>query len=504
MKDGIDRPRPGDQGSGGTASGVGATPPPSSPGDDWSAGACGPPDGAPERTDPTSGASPGAAALADAVLDLVAEGALPVGLDAGDRPVADVASLLRSLTQVEAVLGLRMATAEGAGALPFLTAGGMASHAWWSRARARALSRAGHLAADRPEIAEAWLAGRVTAEHIDAAARGVAGLPPDLAAAVLDGLVDLWGQVTPSAVSTYCARARTIVDPAPDDEDLRAHKAHAARFLSFSTLDDTVHITGSLARLDGELLMNAIRITAERQRVAGDGLTASQRRADALMQMAAQSVGAGSGSGSPAVLSVTVTTGIDAVTEGGHLLAPSETRFALCDPAVSTVVTDAAPPRGAAEKPMPSSRIGAGIPRPRSSAGSAAAIPTMDLRRLALLTSRTLAAPQPLAVGRTQRIATSAQRRALAARDSGCILPGCEVPATHCQVHHLEPWTSGGRTDLPNLVSLCWAHHRQVDLGRWDIHPIESSRLGTPANRGAPFTVSIRRRDRWRPAPTPA
>jgi hypothetical protein len=486
------------------ASGAGAAPPPSSPGDVGSAGTCGP-DGAPERTDPSSAASPGAAELAHCVLDLVAEGVLPVGLDAGDRPVADVASLLRSLTQVEAVLGLRMATAEGAGALPFLTAGGMASHASWSRSRARALSRAGHLASDRPEIAEAWLAGRVTAEHIDAAARGVTGLPPDRAAAILDGLVGLWGQVTPSAVSTYCARARAIVDPAPDDEDLRAQKAHVARFLSFSTLDDTVHITGCLARLDGELLMNAIRITAERQRVAGDGLTASQRRADALMQMAAQSVGEGSGSGSPAVLSVTVTTGIDAVTEAGHLLSPSETRFALCDPAVSVVVTDGAASRGSAyAQDTPSSQVGAGVPRPRASAGPAAAIPTIDLRRLALLTSRTLVAPQPLAVGRTQRIATTAQRRALAARDSGCILPGCEVPAAHCQVHHLEPWTSGGRTDLPNLVSLCWAHHRQVDLGRWDIHPIESGQPGTPANRGAPFTISIRRRARWRPAPMPA
>jgi hypothetical protein len=64
-------------------------------------------------------------------------------------------------------------------------------------------------------------------------------------------------------------------------------------------------------------------------------------------------------------------------------------------------------------------------------------------------------------------------------------------------VHHLVPWTEGGTTDLPNLVSLCWAHHRQVDLGRWDIHPISAGLPGTPANHGSPFTVSLRRRRRW-------
>lgn len=435
------------------------------------------------------------AGLAAAVRALTEEGVLPVGLDAGERPIADVRALIQALAQVEAILAMRMAAAEAGGSLPFLSAGGMASQSYWSRTRARSLSRAGHLANDRPDIEAAWLAGRITAEHVDAAAKGTTGLVTDRRDAVLDGLTALWGRVTPATVATYCARARAIVDPGPDDPDLRARKAHEARFLSFSVLDDTVHITGALPRLEGESLMNTIRGTSEKLRVAGDGLTAAQRRADALMHLA--SIGAVEGrAGTSAAVSITLTADLDAVTGGGFRLTDADTRFALCDPALTPVVTE--PARhintGAGEANSHGPDQSDVCHRPHLSGG---APPGVDSQRLAALTAAALAAPQPLAVGRTQRVATPAQRRALEVRDGGCILPGCEVPAAHTQIHHLQPWVDGGATDLPNLVSLCWAHHRQVELGRWVIHPIESQQPGIPANNGAPFTISTRPRAEW-------
>jgi hypothetical protein len=119
---------------------------------------------------------------------------------------------------------------------------------------------------------------------------------------------------------------------------------------------------------------------------------------------------------------------------------------------------------------------------------------------LAGLLADTLRAPQPLAVGRTQRIASLPQRKALAVRDRGCVMPGCGVPAEQCQVHHVQAWGEGGATDLANLASLCWAHHRQVDLGRWDLHVDrrDGSAHGTPANHGSPFTITTRPRAAWR------
>src|SRR5215469_15769453 len=50
----------------------------------------------------------------------------------------------------------------------------------------------------------------------------------------------------------------------------------------------------------------------------------------------------------------------------------------------------------------------------------------------------------PLSVGRTRRTFTPAQRRALAARDRGCVL--CGRPAAWCDGHHLVDWIDGGET----------------------------------------------------------
>ena len=41
----------------------------------------------------------------------------------------------------------------------------------------------------------------------------------------------------------------------------------------------------------------------------------------------------------------------------------------------------------------------------------------------------------------------------LAVRDgSGCVYPGCTVPAHRCIAHHIRPWDDRGPTDLTNLV----------------------------------------------------
>lgn len=63
-------------------------------------------------------------------------------------------------------------------------------------------------------------------------------------------------------------------------------------------------------------------------------------------------------------------------------------------------------------------------------------------------------ASMPLDVGRTQRLATPYQWRALIAVSRGtCEFPGCNLAHERCQVHHLTPWEAGGPTDLDNLAS---------------------------------------------------
>jgi len=76
---------------------------------------------------------------------------------------------------------------------------------------------------------------------------------------------------------------------------------------------------------------------------------------------------------------------------------------------------------------------------------------------------------EALAVGRTQRLATPAQRTALRAMHRTCIGATCDVPFDACQVHHVIPWDDGGPTDLRNLAPLCSEHHHMVHEGGWKL-----------------------------------
>ncbi|WP_147305361.1 HNH endonuclease signature motif containing protein, partial [Subtercola boreus] len=87
---------------------------------------------------------------------------------------------------------------------------------------------------------------------------------------------------------------------------------------------------------------------------------------------------------------------------------------------------------------------------------------------------------QVLQHGKTRRLFTAAQNRALAARDGGCVWPGCNAPPSWCESHHVDGWLSpthpGGLTDLDNGALLCHFHHSNVHKARWKL----TIRNGTP------------------------
>ena len=78
-------------------------------------------------------------------------------------------------------------------------------------------------------------------------------------------------------------------------------------------------------------------------------------------------------------------------------------------------------------------------------------------------------ASEPLDVGRSSRLFTEAQRRALGVRDGGCIWGGCEAPPGWCEVAHLTPWAHDGPTDLANGALMCRFHHRRFDNDGWQL-----------------------------------
>ena len=75
----------------------------------------------------------------------------------------------------------------------------------------------------------------------------------------------------------------------------------------------------------------------------------------------------------------------------------------------------------------------------------------------------------PIDVGRSKRLATVHQRRALEAIYPTCAIPDCEVIFDHCNVHHIDYWENGGSTDLNNMVPLCSRHHHAAHEGGWKL-----------------------------------
>ncbi|WP_238166029.1 HNH endonuclease signature motif containing protein, partial [Kribbella caucasensis] len=74
---------------------------------------------------------------------------------------------------------------------------------------------------------------------------------------------------------------------------------------------------------------------------------------------------------------------------------------------------------------------------------------------------------EPLDVGTEERFVNRAMRRALNARDRGCVV--CGAPPAMCEAHHIIHWADGGPTRVENLVLLCKADHIDVHHGHWTI-----------------------------------
>jgi hypothetical protein len=106
----------------------------------------------------------------------------------------------------------------------------------------------------------------------------------------------------------------------------------------------------------------------------------------------------------------------------------------------------------------------------RGVTGGGTVLPMRDLIRMASRAHHYLAVfdeheNRPLYLGRARRIASADQRLVLHAKDRGCTAPGCNVPAYWTEVHHLDDWARGGRTDIDRLTLACKPDHTMVDKG---------------------------------------
>ncbi len=82
-----------------------------------------------------------------------------------------------------------------------------------------------------------------------------------------------------------------------------------------------------------------------------------------------------------------------------------------------------------------------------------------------------------LDLGRETRLHTKTQRAALSARHDTCATEGCRRPFAWTEIHHIEPWAKGGRTDLANALPLCGWHHRRAHDGAYDMRTLPSGEV---------------------------
>jgi Domain of unknown function (DUF222)/HNH endonuclease len=395
--------------------------------------------------------------------------ALPDG-EAAQR----VLVLRRLLDRLEGHWLRELAAVDGRGAAGADLGVQAASTAGWLRGRLRAGHRqaSGWVRTARALFrgplggtARALAAGDIACSHAAVLAAGTADLPPATAAEAEPVLLATARRLDPPTLRKVVTHLHDVADP--DAADARAERQHQRRGLWLSTtLAGMVAIDGLLEAEAGEILLAALDPLA-RPASAEDDRGGSQRRADALAELARRSLEGGrlphTGGVRP---QVTVTVDLASLlghpgtpgAEGGWVgPLPAETaRRLACDAALTRVLVTRHHRDGDDD-------------HAESDPGDL----TARLHAAMALLPPALGGPvtQPLEVGRATRVVSPAQRTALTVRDGGCRYPGCDRPPAWCEAHHLRHWLHGGPTDVGNLVLLCRAHHRAVHEGGQRLHP---------------------------------
>lgn len=248
---------------------------------------------------------------------------------------------------------------------------------------------------------------------------------PESLQALTDVMTDVIETTSLTELGKIGSEARELLKE-PDQDAEEEHDQSCKRLLR------RVGTVASLAEWqllldpEGEAILQAALDPLSKPRPGADehGLhsydhrTASQRRADALLEIIGRGVAAPEGTTTTDKAKIQVTISLEALadkvcgggkTATGQHLSSSAIRRLACDAQIIPIV---------------------------------------------------LGGPsEALDVGTTKRLFTPAQRKAVLLRDKHCTFPGCTMPATWTDIHHVLHWIFGGTTDLNNAAALCRRHH---------------------------------------------
>jgi len=287
-----------------------------------------------------------------------------------------------------------------------------------------------------PLVAWALADGKISARHAAIICATVDRLPdrvvvdqPDLVAQVEPTLLEHAQTLDPEQLAVLARRVTACLDP--DGVLATDHDQARHRDATLVTLPDgsgrlTATLTSQAAAVWATVLDTLSRpVPTETE---PDRRTPGQRRHDALTDAGRRLLRSGDlpdAGGTPATVLITLT------------LDQLETRLGLATTAHGGTLT---------------------IPAALQLAADAHLVPAVLDARGAVLH-----------LGRTRRLASPAQRLALAARDRGCSFPACDRPPDWCETHHVNPWADGGTTDLDNTTLLCGFHHREHTKRGWTV-----------------------------------
>jgi hypothetical protein len=316
-----------------------------------------------------------------------------------------------------------------------------------------------------PLVAEAVLDGVLTQAQAAGLGRLVGRIPDEQLAETQPELVLVAKRLNPAELGRWVAELiATHCEPALDGE---AETARGRRFLQTSTDGALLRGRFAVALEDGETLLSALEPLARRQGL-GDGRSAGQRRADALVEVCEQVLRHG-----------------DLPDAGGqrpqlsYVLpadwAARQAEKVACDGCFTCA--EHRPP-SFADTVAASLPGQLGVPAEHACAVGAWTGPQTRGRIEAMLCDARITRVLLDCVGQVRGLealtdtVTPSQRRALAARDGGCVARGCTRPPANCDAHHLVARAEGGATSLGNLVLLCRRHHVLWHLGKILLHEL--------------------------------
>ena len=363
------------------------------------------------------------------------------------------------------------------------TASWLADRTHGSRPHVAARVRVGTKLRTLTEVDAALSAGQITFEHARALADAANPRIADDVAACQDQLIDLAGRA-PFAI--WRRQLSVLVDLLDEDGGYDPDRELARNHLH-------VHrVSGDQAMLSGELVGEAALVFSQAVEAEADvlfrqyrndheqGAIATIPRRSTLLALALVSLcrkAQATDAGTSHAPNVDITLVLDA-RDDSATTDPAEPADPIPTAPMTTSAAAAAPPLH-----PPAPRLTTIDGDPLELAHYAHLF--CDASFFALLMN---SLGLPLDLGRSVRLATPAQRRALAVRDGGCVFPGCGAPPSWCDAHHVVPYEQLGPTDLANLALLCRRHHGVTHRRGWQMcaNPDQTFTWTTPTGPPSP------------------